>query len=122
KKPAGGSFGTPVVLAADSNSGGLNSDPTQAGHCTQNVCNQGDVTGQWPTVAYSGATPSVAFRDIHNGFAMTDYSRSDVEFVRASEFLTVDVAFGGGEYNRLAYDPGGKAVIAHYNSAGGALE
>jgi hypothetical protein len=123
KKPAGGSFGAEMTLAPGSQSGGLNSDPTQSGHCTQGVCNSGDVTGQWPSVAYdSSGTPSVAFRDVHFGFAMTDFSRSDVEFIRGGEFLTVDVAFGGGEYNKLVYDPAGRAVVAHYNSAGGATE
>jgi hypothetical protein len=121
KAAGGGAFSAPAVLAAASASGALNSEASQANNCVQNVCNQGDVTGQWPSVAYTGTTASVAFRDIHNGFAMTDYSNSDVEFVRGGEFLTVDVARGGGSYNRLVYDPSGKAVIAHYNSAGGAL-
>jgi hypothetical protein len=59
----------------------------------------------------------VAFRDLHFGFANTDLASSDVEFALGDTYsvYTVDVARGGGTYNRLAFSPTGKAAIAHYS-------
>jgi len=115
---SGGNLGTPRTIAADSQSTGMPAD--QAPNCAaQNVCNQGDATGYWPSIArdpLSGVL-GVAFRDLHFGFADTDFASSDVEFARGDAYAvyTVDVARGGGTYNRLAFSPTGKAAVAHYS-------
>ena len=115
---SGGKLGTPHTIAADSQSTGMPAD--QAANCAaQNVCNQGDATGYWPSIARDPAsgTLGVAFRDMHFGFADTDFASSDVEFARGDAYsvYTVDVARGGGTYNRLAFSPTGKAAVAHYS-------
>jgi hypothetical protein len=113
---SGGKLGSPQTVAAGSQSSGMPAD--QAGNCAaQNVCNQGDATGYWPSVALDPVSGSmgVAFRDLHFGFADTDFNMSDVEFSRGGgSIFTVDVARGGGSYNRLAFSPTGKAAVAHY--------
>jgi hypothetical protein len=124
RRPAGGSFSAPQLIAANSMSSGLAT--STSANCTganQDVCNKGDVTGQWPAVAYDGSgQAAVAFRDVHYGFAMTDYDRSDLEFARGPGFsiFTADVARGGGSFNRLTFDGAGKPVAAYFNTQGGA--
>lgn len=113
-----GKLGTPRTVAAGSSSTGMPAD--QAPNCAaQDVCNQGDATGYWPSIALDPATGNlgVAFRDLHFGFADTDFASSDVEFARGDSYAvyTVDVARGGGTYNRLAFAPDGKAAVAHYS-------
>jgi hypothetical protein len=115
---SGGVLGTPRTIAAGSASTGMPAD--QAPNCAaQNICNQGDATGYWPAIALDpvSATMGVAFRDLHFGFADTDFASSDVEFARGDAFAvyTVDVARGGGTYNRIAFSPAGKAAIVHYS-------
>jgi hypothetical protein len=115
---SGGKLGVPRTVAAGSQSTGMPAD--QAPNCAaQNVCNQGDATGYWPSIARDPAsgTLGVAFRDMHFGFADTDFASSDVEFARGDAYAvyTVDVARGGGTYNRLAFSPTGKAAVAHYS-------
>jgi len=115
---SGGQLATPQTIAAGSASTGYPAD--QAVNCAaQNVCNQGDATGYWPAIARDPASGNlgVAFRDLHFGFADTDFASSDVEFARGPGFAvyTVDVARGGGTYNRLAFSPAGKAAVAHYS-------
>jgi hypothetical protein len=114
---AGGALGTPQTIAAGSASTGMPAE--QATACAaQNVCNQGDATGYWPSLAIdpSSGNFGVAFRDLHFGFADTDYASSDVEFALGPGFsvYTVDVARGGGAYNRLAFSPTGMAAVVHY--------
>lgn len=115
---SGGKLGSPRTLATGSQSTGMPAD--QAPNCAaQDVCNQGDATGYWPSIALdpSSGALGVAFRDVHFGFSDTDFRSSDVEFARADAFsvYTVDVARGGGTYNRLAFSPTGKAAVAHYS-------
>ena len=115
---SGGKLGTPHTIAADSQSTGMPAD--QAPNCSaQNVCNQGDATGYWPSIARDPASKAlgVAFRDLHFGAADTDFAGSDVEFALGDSYAvyTVDVARGGGTYNRLAFSPDGKAAVAHYS-------
>ena len=115
---SGGKLGTPSTIATGSQSTGMPAD--QAPNCAaQNVCNQGDATGYWPSIARDPASGAlgVAFRDLHFGFADTDFASSDVEFARGDSYAvyTVDVARGGGTYNRLAFSPAGKAAVAHYS-------
>ena len=115
---SGGKLGAPRTIAADSQSTGMPAD--QAPNCAaQDVCNQGDATGYWPSIARdpSSGALGVAFRDLHFGFADTDFASSDVEFARGDAYAvyTVDVARGGGTYNRLAFSPTGKAAVAHYS-------
>jgi hypothetical protein len=114
---SGGKLGTPSTIAAGSQSTGMPAD--QAINCAaQDVCNQGDATGYWPSIARDPAsgTLGVAFRDLHFGFANDDFASSDVEFARGPGYAvyTVDVARGGGTYNRLAFSPTGKAAVVHY--------
>ena len=56
---------------------------------------------------------------MHFGRDQSDNERSDVEFARGPAFsvYTVDVARGGGTYNRLAFTPAGKAAVVHYIAA-----
>jgi hypothetical protein len=116
-----GTVGTPQTIATGSQSTGMPAD--QAVNCAaQNVCNQGDATGYWPSIALdpSSGALGVAFRDLHFGFADTDFASSDVEFARGDAYAvyTVDVARGGGTYNRLAFSPTGKGAVAHYDIDG----
>jgi hypothetical protein len=115
---AGGTLGAPRTLATDSQSTGMPAD--QAPNCAaQDVCNRGDATGYWPSIALNPASGAlgVAFRDLHFGFADTDFASSDVEFALGDSYAvyTVDVARGGGTYLRLAFSPTGKAAVAHYS-------
>jgi hypothetical protein len=115
---SGGKLGTARTIAAGSQSTGMPAD--QAPNCAaQDVCNQGDATGYWPSIALdpSSGALGVAFRDLHFGFADTDFASSDVEFARGDAYAvyTVDVARGGGTYNRLAFSPTGRAAVAHYS-------
>jgi hypothetical protein len=113
-----GILGTPKTIASGSQSSGM--PPDQAVNCSaQDVCNQGDATGYWPAAALdpSSGKLAVAFRDLHYGFAETDFNSSDVEFARGEAYsvFTTDVARGGGSYIRLGFSPAGKAAIVHYN-------
>jgi hypothetical protein len=117
---SGGKLGTPQTIAAGSASTGMPAD--QAIACSaQNVCNQGDATGYWPSLALDPASGNlgVAFRDLHFGFADTDFASSDVEFALGPGYAvyTVDVARGGGTYNRLAFTSAGMAAVVHYAEA-----
>jgi hypothetical protein len=116
---SGGQLGAPRTIAADSASTGM--PAAQAINCAaQDVCNQGDATGYWPSIALDPVSGNmgVAFRDLHFGFADTDFAKSDVEFARGPAFsvYTVDVARGGGTYNRIAFSPAGKAAVVHYSA------
>lgn len=117
-KTAGGTFGAPTKVASGSQSAAV--VPEQAVNCAaQDVCNKGDATGFWPSIAFDpSGRPAVVFRDLHFGFATDDFASSDVEFAPGPGFslLTVDVARGGGTYLRLAFTPAGKAAVAHYNA------
>lgn len=115
---SGGTLGTPRTIAANSQSSGM--PPDQAVNCAaQDVCNRGDATGYWPALARDPASGNlaVAFRDLHLGFADTDFASSDVEFARGDAYsiFTADVARGGGTYMRLGFSPAGKAAIVHYS-------
>ena len=114
---SGGTLGAPQTIAADSQSSGMPAD--QKANCVQQVCDQGDATGYWPAIALDPVSHNlgVAFRDLHFGFADTDFKNSDVEYAFGPgyAFFTVDVARGGGTYNRLAFSPTGKAVVVHYS-------
>jgi hypothetical protein len=113
-----GILGTPKTIASGSQSSGMPAD--QAVNCSaQDVCNQGDATGYWPAAALdpSSGKLALAFRDLHYGFADTDFNSSDVEFARGDAYpiFTADVARGGGSYIRLGFSPAGKTAIVHYN-------
>ncbi len=114
---SGGVLGTPSDIAAGSQSSDMPAD--QAANCVQNVCNLGDATGYWPAAALdpSSGHLAVVFRDLHFGFADTDFNSSDVEFAIGDQYsiYTVDVARGGGTYLRLGFSPTGKAAVVHYN-------
>ena len=114
---SGGKLGAPQTIAAGSASTGMPADQ-QANCAAQNVCNQGDATGYYPAIALDPVSGNlgVAFRDLHFGFADTDFNSSDVEFALGPAYsvYTVDVARGGGTYNRLAFSPTGMAAVVHY--------
>jgi hypothetical protein len=119
----GGTFGAPVQISHGSQSGGLVA--AQAGNCQEGVCNSGDVTGWWPTLGFDPqGAPTMAYRDVHFGFAADDYAMSDVELAQGAsgsdQVLTVDVSRGGGTYNRLAFTPAGLPAILQYDATGGA--
>jgi len=107
---SGGVLGTPSDIAAGSQSSDMPAD--QAANCVQNVCNLGDATGYWPAAALdpSSGHLAVVFRDLHFGFADTDFNSSDVEFAIGDQYsiYTVDVARGGGTYLRPRLSPTGK--------------
>jgi hypothetical protein len=121
-KASGGMFGAPMQVSNGSQSGGLVA--AQAGNCSQNVCNEGDVTGWWPALGFDPSDNAfIAYRDVHFGFAVSDLTaKCDVELAEeqggAFSVLTVDVSRGGGEYNRLAFTPKGLPVVAQYSTGG----
>jgi hypothetical protein len=115
-----GTFGTPSQKSQGSMSDGLVGG--QAGQCIQNVCNEGDVTGWWPALAFdSSDNAMLAYRDVHFGFANDDFAKSDVEFLEGSngdQVLTIDVARGSGTYTRVALTPAGLPAVLSYNQTG----
>jgi hypothetical protein len=121
-KASAGTFGAPVQVSQGSMSDGLVA--SQAGNCSQGVCNEGDVTGWWPALAFDPSdNPFMAYRDVHFGFAVSDLTaKCDVELAEGQggnfSVLTVDVSRGGGQYNRLAFTPQGLPVVAQYNTGG----
>jgi hypothetical protein len=116
----GGTFGAPVQVSNGSQSGGLIA--AQAGNCSQNVCNLGDVTGWWPALAFDpNDQPLMAYRDVHYGFSADDLTNNcDLEFAEGSggkySVLTIDVSRGGGEYNRVAITPAGLPAVLHFST------
>jgi hypothetical protein len=116
-----GTFTTPVQISNGSQSSD-NLIASQAGNCAEGVCDQGDVTGLWPAVGFDPSDNAlIPFRDIHFGFANDDLAKSDVDLAEGEGggnyfILDIDVARGGGEYNRIAFDPAGLPAILQYNS------
>jgi hypothetical protein len=115
----GGAFTTPVQVSNGSTSNGLVA--AQAGNCSEGVCSKGDTTGFWPAIAFdSSDNARIAYRDIHFGFAADDFAKSDCELAIESggsyQVLTIDVARGAGDYNRVAFDPDGLPAVLTYNS------
>jgi hypothetical protein len=116
----GGIFGEPVQVSNGSMS---NEQVTsQAGNCSQNVCNLGDVTGWWPALAFDPSDqPLMAYRDVHYGFSDDDLTQScDLELAEGGgstySVLTIDVSRGGGEYNRVAITPAGLPVVLDFST------
>jgi len=115
-----GTFGAPVQVSNGSQSDGLVA--AQAGNCSQNVCNSGDVTGWWPALVFDPSDrPLIAYRDVHFGFAVDDLTAtSDLEFAEGNggvySVLTIDVSRGGGWYNRVAMTPAGLAAVLHFST------
>lgn len=119
----GPSFASATALASSSQSAGKNANQDSTVQCTaQDVCDAGDITGFDPAIAFDkNNTPVFAFRDIHFGVQGDDRDKSDVEFLRgttAEQFITADLATGGGIDNRIAILPNGKAAIAFSNVSG----
>jgi hypothetical protein len=118
----GGTFGAPVQVSNGGQSSGLVA--AQAGNCSQGICTTGDTSGLWPAIGFDAKNnPMTAFRNVHSGFAADDFAKSDVELAEGSganpPVLDVDVARGGGSYNRLAFTPSGLPAILQYNETGG---
>jgi hypothetical protein len=120
-KASGGMFGAAVQVSNGSQSDALVA--SQAGNCSQGVCNQGDVTGWWPSLGFDPSDHAfMAYRDVHFGFAVSDLTaKSDVELAEeqgggAFSVLTVDVSRGGGTSNRVAFTPQGLPAVAHYST------
>jgi hypothetical protein len=115
----GGAFTTPVQVSNGSATDALVA--AQMGNCSENVCGEGDTTGFWPAIAFdSSDNARIAYRDIHFGFAADDFAKSDCELAIQSggayQTLTIDVARGAGDYNRVAFDPQGLPAVLTYNS------
>jgi hypothetical protein len=120
-KASGGTFGAAVQVSNGSQSDALVA--SQAGNCSQNVCNEGDVTGWWPSLGFDPSDHAfMAYRDVHFGFAVSDLTaKSDVELAEqqgggAFSVLTVDVSRGGGTSNRIAFTPQGLPAVAQYST------
>jgi hypothetical protein len=118
----GGTFGAPVQVSNGGQSTALVA--AQAGNCSQGICNTGDTTGLWPALGFDPhGNPMMAFRDVHYGFAADDFAKSDVELAEGSgatpPILDIDVARGGGSYNRLAFTPSGLPAVLQYVATGG---
>ena len=116
-----GVFGNPVQVSHGSQSDGLVA--SSASECSQNICEEGDTTGFWPSIGFDpGGNAMIAFRDEHFGFANDDFAKSDVELAEQSggnyPILTVDVSRGGGIYNRVAFSPAGLPAVLHYDATG----
>ena len=121
-KATGGTFGAPLQISHGSASDGLVA--SQAGNCSQGVCNSGDVTGWWPALGFDpNNNAMMAYRDVHFGFSNDDlFAKSDLELAEGSggsySVLTIDVSRGGGIYNRLAFTPSGLPAVLHYSTGG----
>ena len=114
----GTTWGTPTQISNGSMSDGL--IMSQAGNCSQGICDMGDVTGIWPAIAYDGAgNAMVPYQDLHFGFGEDDQAKADLELGEASggsySVLTIDVSRGAGTYNRIAIDPKGLPAVLTYN-------
>jgi hypothetical protein len=120
-KASAGTFGAAVQVSHGSQSDALVA--SQAGNCSQGVCNQGDVTGWWPSLGFDPSDHAfMAYRDVHFGFAVSDLTaKSDVELAEeqgggAFSVLTIDVARGGGTSNRIGFTPKGLPAVAQYST------
>ncbi len=79
-------------------------------------CNFGAVVGSHAAIAAQGSNYAVVYRDTHNGFAVDDLARSDVEVYRGgamSGARLVNPERGGGAYGDIAFRPGGQLVTAY---------
>jgi hypothetical protein len=117
----GGGFAAGVQVSDGSTASGLVA--AMMGNCAQNVCNEGDTSGLWPSIAIDAqGTSYVAYRDIHFGFAMDDYAKSNVDLAEVTgtnySDLEVDVARGAGSYNRVALTPAGLPAVLSYDQTG----
>lgn len=121
-KASGGTFGAALQVSNGSQSDAVVA--SQSGNCSQGVCNKGDVTGWWPSLGFDpNDNAFIAYRDVHFGFAVSDLTaKCDVELAEEQggnfSVLTIDVSRGGGEYNRVAFNPQGLPVVAQYNTGG----
>ncbi len=111
---SGGAWGAPATVIAMSDTG----DTCQVG---QNACNIGDVTGLWPSLAFSAADGSaaIAYRDQHNGWNKIDDSAADLEVALAATGAggwTASAPWngeGGGLYPTVTFDLAGEPMAAH---------
>jgi len=118
--------GTDIVLATkgagwtlrtlDGNGASTPVFPEDAAACAaaQNVCNQGDSVGEWPALVYHGGAPVVAYRDIHYGWAMNDFDKSDVE-ISMGGLSTLDASWGGGTFTSMVVDAQDRVQLVHHN-------
>ena len=114
-----GAWSAAVTVQADSATGA-------ACKKMQNVCNVGNVTGLWATLAVSddGARVALAFQDIHFGFAKDDWESSDLEIAigpGAWNTDTVHDSQGGGKWTSAAFNAEGKVALAWYNNKTGGV-
>ncbi len=83
----------------------------------QNICNVGGVVGTHASIAASGTTYVVGYRDTHNGFNNDDIARSDVEIVGSPGFNPArsvpDVGRSGGAFIGVALTADGRPVVAY---------
>jgi hypothetical protein len=117
----GSGFSTPYQVSDGSTTSGQVA--AMANNCPQGICSMGDTSGQWPAIAINPmSTTFIAYRDIHNGFAVDDFADSNVDVAEGSGMsfsdLMVDVARGAGTYNRIALTPAGLVAIVSYDGTG----
>jgi|GEM_PF-914667 len=104
--------GAPNIVMTDSASAsGCFWDETMA---PETICDIGDTVGHYASIAIDDdGTVAVAFQDIHNGFAETDFSRGDLEMARGNGSYTVTSLLpgtGGGYHASIAFGPDGRII------------
>jgi hypothetical protein len=92
----------------------------------QNVCNVGNVTGLWATLAISddGDRVAVAFQDIHFGFSKEDWESADLEIALGPGGWAIDTVHdseGAGKWTAAAFNADGKVSLAWYNNKSGGV-
>jgi len=93
----------------------------------QDACNVGDVTGLWPSLAFSSTGEAgIAYRDQHNGWNMIDQTDADLEVALdggsgAWASRAPYNAYGGGLYGTIAFDAAGNPAVAHDDFGGGVV-
>lgn len=125
--------GSDMMLATKSGTGWSAATTVQADSATgaeckkmQDVCNVGNVTGLWATLAVSGdgARVALAFQDIHFGFSKEDWESADLEIALGPGGWAVDTVHdseGAGKWTAAAFNPAGKVALAWYNNKVGGV-
>ncbi len=125
--------GSDMMLATRSGGGWSGGTTVQADSATgatckkmQDVCNVGNVTGLWATLAVSddGARVALAFQDIHFGFSKEDWESADLEIAIGPGGWTTDTVHdseGAGKWTSAAFNAAGKVALAWYNNKSGGV-
>jgi hypothetical protein len=93
----------------------------------QGICDFGDVVGLWPSLARDpvSGTIGAVYRDIHNGYTKEADDSSDLEYAYSTGsgwgHEWVDLGWGSGDFNSLAFGPNGQPAVAYYNGESGTI-